>query len=192
MFMCAHSLISWHVQNTGFYSHTDVLLTSVFEHWARWAGRCLCPSGQSQDQNIPLEWWQWDWWQLHTQVSGPKKSSAHISSIQLPHGNEKGYFILMWLLNELLTPCALMCCSTVPSRDSKMFLSPTNKKNVNLQYFHSVLVNIYAKIDVFSTYFLSWLSPRLWDALSLSWLPHLHCSRWKPEKTIRVLCHMLW
>lgn len=31
-------------------------------------------------------------------------------------------------VNIHLTPCALMCCSTVPSRDSKMFLSPDHKK----------------------------------------------------------------
>lgn len=36
-----------------------------------------------------------------------------------------------------------------------------------------------------SVYFLSWLSPHLWDALSLSWWPRLHYSRWKPEKTFQ-------
>lgn len=41
------------------------------------------------------------------------------------------HIILMCLPNACFTPCALMCCSTVPRRDSKMFLSPSNNKSPN-------------------------------------------------------------
>lgn len=39
-----------------------------------------------------------------------------------------------------------------------------------------------------SIYFLSWLSPHLWDAPSLSWWPRWRYSRWKPEKTFQHRC----
>lgn len=35
-----------------------VNLTSVFECWVQWAGRCLCSPGQNPDQSIPLVWLQ--------------------------------------------------------------------------------------------------------------------------------------
>lgn len=34
------------------------------------------------------------------------------------------------MLKEQLTPCAFMCCSTVPSRDSRMFLSPLERPKI--------------------------------------------------------------
>lgn len=42
-------------------SFNTVCLTSVCECSVQWVGRCPYSQGQTQDQSIPLEWWQWDW-----------------------------------------------------------------------------------------------------------------------------------